>query len=226
MKYIEEFPAADPDQSDHSPPLQVVNSALVLDPGIPPPDLPQEILSTHSLPFEDMEALTSIVPDTTEPHQTMIVGNKMHSLLLHKAGLFEDANKISRNLTQPCLQMTHTLIFKGAHTLSRADTWLPRDVSFEKSQTPSQAEATAIENLSRTSPRAVPSQDTKSARDSTREATSWTTSKSSAVVLMPNHELRHNSFREMAQTSTRLPHRASRCSSVHQRRWDKHQHFQ
>ncbi|KAL3206755.1 hypothetical protein MRX96_039940 [Rhipicephalus microplus] len=122
-----------------------------------------------------MEALTSTVPDTTEPHQTMIVGNKMHSLPLHTAGLFEDANKISRNLTQPCLQTTHTFIFEDAHTLSRADTWFPRDVSFEKSQTPSQAEATAIENLSRTSPRAVPSQDTKSARDSSPESTSWTT---------------------------------------------------
>ncbi|KAL3189224.1 hypothetical protein MRX96_002896 [Rhipicephalus microplus] len=51
--------------------------------------------------------------------------------------------------------------------------WLRRDVSFEKSHTPSQAEATAIENLSRTSPRAVPSQDTKSAADSSPEATSW-----------------------------------------------------
>ncbi|KAL3189123.1 hypothetical protein MRX96_003258 [Rhipicephalus microplus] len=203
-----------------------MNSASVLDPGIPPPDLPQEILSSPSFSFEDMEALASIVPDTTEPHQTMIVGNKMHSLPLHKAGLSEDANKISRNLTQPCLQMTHTFIFEDAHTLSHADTCLPRDVSFEKSQTPSQAEATAIENLSRTSPRAVPSQDTKSARESSPEATSWTTSESSSVVLMPNHELRRNSFREMAQTSTRLPHRASRCSSVHQRWWDKHQHFQ
>ncbi|KAL3258217.1 hypothetical protein MRX96_016722 [Rhipicephalus microplus] len=57
MKYIEEFPAADPDQSDHSPPLQVVKSASVLDPGIPLPDLLQEILSSRSLSFEDMEAL-------------------------------------------------------------------------------------------------------------------------------------------------------------------------
>ncbi|KAL3204034.1 hypothetical protein MRX96_053115 [Rhipicephalus microplus] len=86
----------------------------------------------------------------------MIVGNKMHSLPLHKAGLSGDANKISRNLIQPCLQMTHTFIFEDAHMLSRAGTWLQRDVSFEKIQTPSQAEATAIENLSRTSPRAVP----------------------------------------------------------------------
>ncbi|KAL3222252.1 hypothetical protein MRX96_028514 [Rhipicephalus microplus] len=132
MKYIEVFPAADPDQSDHSPLLQVVNSASVLDPGIPLPDLPQEILSSRSLSFEDMEALTSTVPNTTEPHQTMIVGNKMHSLPLHKAGISEDANKISRNLTQPCLQMTHTFSFEDAHTLSRAESWLPRDVSFEK----------------------------------------------------------------------------------------------
>lgn len=87
MKYIEEIPAADPDQSDHSLPLQVMNFASVLDPGIPPPDLSQEILSSRSLSFEDMEALTSIVPDTTEPHQTMIVRNKMHSLPLHKPGL-------------------------------------------------------------------------------------------------------------------------------------------
>ncbi|KAL3188021.1 hypothetical protein MRX96_004256 [Rhipicephalus microplus] len=122
MKYIEEFPAADPDQSDYSPTLQVVNSASVLDPGIPPPDLLQEILFSRSLSFEDMEALTSIVPDTTEPHQTMIVGNKMHSLPLHKAGFSEDANKISHNLTQPCLQTTHTFFFEDAHTLSRADT--------------------------------------------------------------------------------------------------------
>ncbi|KAL3223566.1 hypothetical protein MRX96_049730 [Rhipicephalus microplus] len=93
MKYIEEFPAADPEQSDHSSPLQVVNSALVLDPGIPPPDLPQKIVSSRSLSFEDMEALTSIVPATTEPHQTMNVGNEMHSLPLHKAGLSNDANK-------------------------------------------------------------------------------------------------------------------------------------
>ncbi|KAL3242422.1 hypothetical protein MRX96_021223 [Rhipicephalus microplus] len=133
-----------------------------------------------------MEALTSIVPDTTEHHQTMIVGNKMHSLPLHKSGLSEDANKICRNLTQPCLQTTHTFIFEDAHTLSRADTWLPRDISFEKIQTPSQAEATAIENLSKTSSRAVPFQHTKSARDSSPEATSWTTSESSVVVLMPN----------------------------------------
>ncbi|KAL3238713.1 hypothetical protein MRX96_021937 [Rhipicephalus microplus] len=160
MKYIEEFPAADPDQSDHSPPLQFVNSVSVLDLGIPPPDLPQEILSSRSLSFEDMEALTSIAPDTTEPHQTMIVGNKMHFLPLHKESLSENANKISRNLTQSCLQTTHTFIFEDAHTLSRADTWLPSDVTFEKSQTPIKAEATAIENLSRTSARAVPSQDT------------------------------------------------------------------
>ncbi|KAL3236800.1 hypothetical protein MRX96_022207 [Rhipicephalus microplus] len=217
MKYIEEFPAAETDQSDHSPPLQVVNSASVLDPGIPPPNLPQQILSSRSLSFEDIEALTSIVPDTNEPHQTMIAGNKRDFLPLHKAGLSEDANKISRNLTQPCLQTTHTFIFEDAHTLSHADTWLPRDVSFEKSQAPSQAEATAIENLSRTNPRAVPSQDTKSARNSSPEATSWTTSESSAVVLMPNLELRRNA---MAQMSARLPHRASRCSSVNQRRWD------
>ncbi|KAL3170180.1 hypothetical protein MRX96_015227 [Rhipicephalus microplus] len=181
MKYIEEFPAADPDQSDHSPPLQAVNSASVLDPGIPPRDLPQEILSSRLLSFEDMKVLTSIVPDTTAPHQTMIVGNKMHSLPLHKAGLSEDANKIRCNLTQPCLQATHTFIFEDAHTLSRAATWLPRDVSFEKIQTPSQAEASDIENLSRSSPRAFPSQDTKSARNSSPEATSWTTSESSAV---------------------------------------------
>ncbi|KAL3198204.1 hypothetical protein MRX96_044500 [Rhipicephalus microplus] len=206
--------------------IQVVNSASVLDPGMPPPDLPQEILSSRSLSFVDMEALTSIVPDTTEPHQTMIIVNKMHSLPLHKAGLSEDTKKIRCNLTQPCLQTTHAFVFEEAHTLSRAATWLPMDVSFEKIQTPSQAEATDIENLSRTSPRAFPSQDNKSARDSSLEATSWTTSESSAVVLMPNHELRRNSFREMAQTSTRLPHRASRCNSVHQRRWDKHQHFQ
>ncbi|KAL3248862.1 hypothetical protein MRX96_056315, partial [Rhipicephalus microplus] len=103
----------------------VVNSGLVLDPGIPPTDLPQEIRSSHSLSFEDIEALTSIVPDTTKPQQTMIIGNKMDSVPLHKAGLSEDANKISRNLTQPCLQTTHTFIFEDAHTLSRADTWLP-----------------------------------------------------------------------------------------------------
>ncbi|KAL3184637.1 hypothetical protein MRX96_005970 [Rhipicephalus microplus] len=142
MKYIEEFSAADPDQSDHSPPLQVVNSASVSDPGIPPPDLPQEmILSSCSLSFEDIEALTSILPDTTESHQIMIVGNKMHSLPLHKAGLSEDVNEIRRHLAQLCLQLTHTFIFEDEHTLSRADTWLPRDVSFEKIQTPSQVEA-------------------------------------------------------------------------------------
>ncbi|KAL3220270.1 hypothetical protein MRX96_029953 [Rhipicephalus microplus] len=141
-----------------------------------------------------MEALTSIVPDTTEPHQTMIVGNKMYSLPLYKAGFSEDANKIRRNLTQPCLQTTHTFLFEDAHTLSRAAAWLPRDVSFEKIQTLSQAQAIDIENLSRTSRRAFPSQDTMSARDSSPEATSWTTSESSAVVLMPNYELRRNSF--------------------------------
>ncbi|KAL3246501.1 hypothetical protein MRX96_057615 [Rhipicephalus microplus] len=148
MKYIEEFPAAYPDQSDHSPPLQVVNSASVLDPGIQPPDLPQETLSSHSLSFQDMEALTSIVPDTTQPHPTMIVANKMHSLPLHKAGLSEDANKISRNLTEPCSQTTHTFIFEDAHTLSRADTWLPSDVSFERIQTPSQAEPSLRDDAS------------------------------------------------------------------------------
>ncbi|KAL3195978.1 hypothetical protein MRX96_001739 [Rhipicephalus microplus] len=93
---------------------RVVNSASILDPRIPPPDLPQEIPSSSSLSFEDMEVLTSIVPDTTEPHQTMIAGNKIHTLPLHKAGLSEDANKISRNLTEPCLQTTHTFIFKDA----------------------------------------------------------------------------------------------------------------
>ncbi|KAL3173426.1 hypothetical protein MRX96_042091 [Rhipicephalus microplus] len=119
MKYIEEFPAGEPEQSDLSPPLQVVNSSSVSDPGIPLLYLPQEILSSRSLSFEDMEALTSIVSDTTEPHQTMIIGNKMHSLPLHKAGLSEDANRISRNLTQRCLQTTRTIIFEDAHTLSR-----------------------------------------------------------------------------------------------------------
>ncbi|KAL3202516.1 hypothetical protein MRX96_053371 [Rhipicephalus microplus] len=42
--------------------------------------------------------------------------------------------------------------------LSHADTRLPRNVSFEKAQIPSYAEATAIENLPRTSPPAVSSQ--------------------------------------------------------------------
>ncbi|KAL3218714.1 hypothetical protein MRX96_031392 [Rhipicephalus microplus] len=73
--------------------LQVANSASILDPGIPPPDLPQKIVSSRSFSFEDMEALLAIVPATTEPHQIMIVGNEMHSLPLHKAGLSEDANK-------------------------------------------------------------------------------------------------------------------------------------
>ncbi|KAL3225104.1 hypothetical protein MRX96_004687 [Rhipicephalus microplus] len=207
MKYIEEFFAADPDESDHSPPLQVVNSASVLEPGIPSPDLPQKILSSHSFSFEDMKALTSIVPETTEPHQTMIVGNEMHCLPLHKAGLSEDANKISHNLTQPCLQTTHTFIFEDAHTLSRADTWLPRDVCFEKIQTPSQAEATAIENLPRTALVLFPSRTTSlhaTIHQNPPEAISWTTSENSAVVLIPNHEPRHNSLREMAQTFTRL----------------------
>ncbi|KAL3201863.1 hypothetical protein MRX96_042743 [Rhipicephalus microplus] len=204
MKYIEKFPAADPYQMDHGPPLQVVNSESVIDPGIPPPDLPQEMLSSRSFSFEDMEALTFIVPDATEPHQTIIVGNKVHSLPLHKAALSEVANIISCNLTQPCLQTTHTFILEDAHTLSHAGTWLPMNVSFQKSQTPSQAEATAIEILSRTSPCAVPSQDTKYARGSSPETTSCTTSESSAVVSMPNHELLRHSFREIAQTSTRL----------------------
>ncbi|KAL3202405.1 hypothetical protein MRX96_042516 [Rhipicephalus microplus] len=110
--------------------------------------------------------------------------------------------------------------------LSHADTRLPRNVSFEKAQIPSYAEATAIENLPRTSPPAVSSQHTMFAHDSSPEATGSTTSGSSAVVFMPNHELRPISFQEMAQTSSWLPRRASRCSSVHQRRWDKHQRFQ
>ncbi|KAL3187171.1 hypothetical protein MRX96_025899 [Rhipicephalus microplus] len=58
MEYIEEFPAADPDRSDHSPPLQVANFESVLDPGIPPPDFPQE-LSSSCLSSEDVDALTS-----------------------------------------------------------------------------------------------------------------------------------------------------------------------
>ncbi|KAL3227637.1 hypothetical protein MRX96_024059 [Rhipicephalus microplus] len=185
-----------------------MNSASVLDPGIPPPDLPQEILSLRSLSFEDMEALTSIVPNTTQPHKTMIVGNKMLSLPLHKASLSEAANKIRRNLTQRCLQTTHTFIFEDAHTLSRAATWLPRDVSFEKIQTPSQAEATDIENLSRTSPRAFPSKDTKPARDSSPEATSWTTSENSAVV----EKRQTQKFQEaVTQCSPRLLRRPQRA---------------
>ncbi|KAL3188299.1 hypothetical protein MRX96_003624 [Rhipicephalus microplus] len=104
--------------------------------------------------------------------------------------------------------------------LSHADTRLPRNVSFEKAQIPSYAEATAIENLPRTSPPAVSSQHTMFAHDSSPEATGSTTSGSSAVVFMPNHELRPISFQEMAQTSSWLPRRASRCSSVHQRRED------
>ncbi|KAL3197849.1 hypothetical protein MRX96_044665 [Rhipicephalus microplus] len=104
--------------------------------------------------------------------------------------------------------------------LSHADTRLPRNVSFEKAQIPSYAEATAIENLPRTSPPAVSSQHTMFAHDSSPEATGSTTSGSSAVVFMPNHELRPISFQEMAQTSSWLPRRASRCSSVHQRRSD------
>ncbi|KAL3225105.1 hypothetical protein MRX96_004687 [Rhipicephalus microplus] len=171
----------------------VVNSASVLEPGIPSPDLPQKILSSHSFSFEDMKALTSIVPETTEPHQTMIVGNEMHCLPLHKAGLSEDANKISHNLTQPCLQTTHTFIFEDAHTLSRADTWLPRDVCFEKIQTPSQAEATAIENLPRTALVLFPSRTTSlhaTIHQNPPEAISWTTSENSAVRQINRPNLR------------------------------------
>ncbi|KAL3173157.1 hypothetical protein MRX96_012292 [Rhipicephalus microplus] len=65
--------------------------------------------------------------------------------------------------------------------LSHADTRLPRNVSFEKAQIPSYAEATAIENLPRTSPPAVSSQHTMFAHDSSPEATGSTTSGSSAV---------------------------------------------
>ncbi|KAL3191366.1 hypothetical protein MRX96_059893 [Rhipicephalus microplus] len=67
--------------------------------------------------------------------------------------------------------------------LSHADTRLPRNVSFEKAQIPSYAEATAIENLPRTSPPAVSSQHTMFAHDSSPEATGSTTSGSSAVEL-------------------------------------------
>ncbi|KAL3228260.1 hypothetical protein MRX96_024016 [Rhipicephalus microplus] len=67
--------------------------------------------------------------------------------------------------------------------LSHADTRLPRNVSFEKAQIPSYAEATAIENLPRTSPPAVSSQHTMFAHDSSPEATGSTTSGSSAVCL-------------------------------------------
>ncbi|KAL3203617.1 hypothetical protein MRX96_041810 [Rhipicephalus microplus] len=66
--------------------------------------------------------------------------------------------------------------------LSHADTRLPRNVSFEKAQIPSYAEATAIENLPRTSPPAVSSQHTMFAHDSSPEATGSTTSGSSAVA--------------------------------------------
>ncbi|KAL3205371.1 hypothetical protein MRX96_011266 [Rhipicephalus microplus] len=67
--------------------------------------------------------------------------------------------------------------------LSHADTRLPRNVSFEKAQIPSYAEATAIENLPRTSPPAVSSQHTMFAHDSSPEATGSTTSGSSAVTV-------------------------------------------
>ncbi|KAL3205914.1 hypothetical protein MRX96_040564 [Rhipicephalus microplus] len=99
----EEFPAAYPDQTGCSPTLQVPDTASVVDLKIPPPGLCPKILPSCSSLSEDMEALISIVTDNTEPYQTTIVGNKMHSLPLHKAGISEDANKISRNLTQSCL---------------------------------------------------------------------------------------------------------------------------
>ncbi|KAL3195259.1 hypothetical protein MRX96_015901 [Rhipicephalus microplus] len=156
MECSEEFPAADPYRSVCRSTLQVPDSASVLDLKIPPPDLRPAILSSRSSLSEDMEALASIVPDTTEPYQTTIIGKKMHFLPFPKAGLSEDANKISRNLTLSYLQTTHTFIFEDAQTLSRTDTSLQRNVSFEKIQATSQAEATAIENLRRTSLPAVP----------------------------------------------------------------------
>ncbi|KAL3177165.1 hypothetical protein MRX96_009861 [Rhipicephalus microplus] len=134
----QEFPAADPDRSGWNPTLQVPDSATVFDLKIPPPDLRPEIRPSRSS-SEDIEALNSIVLDTTEPYQTTIM-------------------------------------------LSHADTRLPRNVSFEKAQIPSYAEATAIENLPRTSPPAVSSQHTMFAHDSSPEATGSTTSGSSAVA--------------------------------------------
>ncbi|KAL3219024.1 hypothetical protein MRX96_031181 [Rhipicephalus microplus] len=73
--------------------------------------------------------------------------------------------------------------------LSHADTRLPRNVSFEKAQIPSYAEATAIENLPRTSPPAVSSQHTMFAHDSSPEATGSTTSGSSAVPAIKKESL-------------------------------------
>ncbi|KAL3177182.1 hypothetical protein MRX96_009877 [Rhipicephalus microplus] len=187
MEYIEEFPAAYPDRIDHSPPLQVADSASVLDTGIPLPDLPQGLSPSCSSLYEDVEVLTPIGPDTTEPYQTMctIVNNTRYFLPLHKAGLSEDANKMSPNQTQPCLQTPQTLILEAAQMLSRADTGFSRNVSFEKTKIPGQAEVIAIEKLSWTSSSAVASLDTTCTRDTSPEATSSNMPQSNAARLLP-----------------------------------------
>ncbi|KAL3181299.1 hypothetical protein MRX96_008795 [Rhipicephalus microplus] len=98
--------------------------------------------------------------------------------------------------------------------LSHADTRLPRNVSFEKAQIPSYAEATAIENLPRTSPPAVSSQHTMFAHDSSPEATGSTTSGSSAVAshhLAVSHHPCNQLLQNQGHTSLALS--ATRTSS-------------
>ncbi|KAL3244803.1 hypothetical protein MRX96_047135 [Rhipicephalus microplus] len=117
-----------------------------------------DILPSRSSLSEDMEALTSIVPETTEPYQTTIVGNKVSSLPFHKAGISKDANKISRNLTPAAMFADDSYI----HFRRRADAQPHKHLA----------------------PKV-----TKSACDSSPEATNWTTSESPAALFMPNHEL-------------------------------------
>ncbi|KAL3188401.1 hypothetical protein MRX96_023061 [Rhipicephalus microplus] len=90
------------------PEEHVAASASVLDPGIPPPDIPQQLLPLCSVLSKDMEVLTPIGvhADTTKPYHTMcrIINNTMYAPPLHKAGLSESANKMSSDKTQPCSQ--------------------------------------------------------------------------------------------------------------------------
>ncbi|KAL3208253.1 hypothetical protein MRX96_039267 [Rhipicephalus microplus] len=105
MECSEVFPAAVPDRSGCSPTVQVPDAALVFDLKIPPPDLRPEIPPLCSSLSEDVEALTPIRPETTEPCPTMctIVKSTRCRLPDHKVGHSEGANKMSPDQTQSCL---------------------------------------------------------------------------------------------------------------------------
>ncbi|KAL3180400.1 hypothetical protein MRX96_008963 [Rhipicephalus microplus] len=100
-KCNEEFPVSDPGRSDHSPFYAGRGLCIGAGPGnTTTRSSSGEAASFFSL-SENVEALTPMRPDTTEPYQTMctIVNNTKYSLPLHKASLSEDANKMSPNQT-------------------------------------------------------------------------------------------------------------------------------